>query len=330
MANLKRTDLFHALFDAFRSNTDAALYVGGGNPYRFLVNGTSLTAFVGNVHTAARGEPDEYRIQCPGNLPSTLNRAKMERGDNVFVLGYYSELDVFTAWNPVRFLERSTRTRRFSIYTRLSTVQQAHRRGFSRYVDADRQNILAFRSDLIGTYIENAAIFHRASMRALRNVAETYVPTRLQEQPGTRITVAKRRVTVTSTRLARSPQFRAAVLGAYDFKCAMCGIQLELVEAAHIVPHAHQKGFDEVENGVALCVLHHRSFDTGLLFIKEDCGIGVNAVRVGYLGKVGRGGGLSILRRGLRSSLTLPSDTRLHPTKENISLGNQLRGVSIS
>jgi putative restriction endonuclease len=66
----------------------------------------------------------------------------------------------------------------------------------------------------------------------------------------------------------RDPRFRAAVLQAYGYRCAICGYGLRLVhspvglEAAHIRWH-QCGGPDEITNGVAMCALHHKLFDLG-------------------------------------------------------------------
>ena len=41
----------------------------------------------------------------------------------------------------------------------------------------------------------------------------------------------------------------------------MCGIQLGLIDAAHIIPHSNEKGTDDLDNGISLCPLHHRAYD---------------------------------------------------------------------
>ena len=59
-------------------------------------------------------------------------------------------------------------------------------------------------------------------------------------------------------------------LRAYERRCAVCDFDVRLgedlidVEAAHIKWHA-AGGPDEVSNGLALCVLHHKTFDRGAL-----------------------------------------------------------------
>lgn len=74
---------------------------------------------------------------------------------------------------------------------------------------------------------------------------------------------------------SRDPDFRPDVLRAYSYQCAVCGFDLKLentslgLEAAHIQWHNHG-GPDEVNNGIALCVRHHKMFDKGALHISDS------------------------------------------------------------
>lgn len=73
----------------------------------------------------------------------------------------------------------------------------------------------------------------------------------------------------------RHPQFRRIVLLAYENRCAFCGFDGILrnspvaVDAAHVKMRSHS-GPDDIANGLALCVLHHRLFDRGALGLNED------------------------------------------------------------
>lgn len=68
----------------------------------------------------------------------------------------------------------------------------------------------------------------------------------------------------------RDPHFKPTVLLAYENRCSFCGFGSSLegkplgIDAAHVRMRARQ-GPDSIENGVALCVLHHRLFDRGAL-----------------------------------------------------------------
>ena len=321
MLNLNSRDLLYALLDACRRYTDDVLFINGSNPYRFLVNQNTVRVFIGNVHSAGRDDEDEYRIQCPGDLPRVL-RAGREEDDTVLVLGYYSDADVFCAWDPDRMLGRSGEVQRFSIYTRLSRIKEAQRQGISCYIDSTNQVIILFRSELIGLYIENPVLLHGVDQRDLAQIASAYQSTSTEE-----FLVDRRRIRVTRTQYERSPQFRSGVLGAYSHRCAMCGIQLGLIDAAHIVPHAHPQGDDSITNGVALCALHHRSFDAGLLFIDTDYSVNMNDAKVDYLHKIDQGAGIDSFRRSLNSVLLMPSNPEHHPAVCRLVLGNTLRGV---
>lgn len=84
----------------------------------------------------------------------------------------------------------------------------------------------------------------------------------------------------------RDPAFREAVLAAYGFTCAMCGFDGRLgrdpagIEAAHVRWHGHG-GPDRVDNGLALCSLHHTLFDLGVLGVTSDDRVRVSPRFVG-------------------------------------------------
>ena len=73
----------------------------------------------------------------------------------------------------------------------------------------------------------------------------------------------------------RDPKFRHNVLQAYEHRCAVCDFDVRMgaktlcIEAAHIKWHSHG-GPDEINNGIALCTLHHKLFDLGAFTLDED------------------------------------------------------------
>lgn len=77
------------------------------------------------------------------------------------------------------------------------------------------------------------------------------------------------------SKLVRSPDFRDRVLRAYEHRCAVCGFNVRLgdtlvaVEAAHIKWHCYGEP-DREENGIALCLLHHKLFDKGVFTLDES------------------------------------------------------------
>lgn len=81
----------------------------------------------------------------------------------------------------------------------------------------------------------------------------------------------------------RSGSWTAAVLTAWNRQCAFCGFDGQLgaatvgVEAAHIRWFTFE-GPDELDNGLALCSLHHKLFDRGALglTLEDDLRIAVS------------------------------------------------------
>lgn len=87
----------------------------------------------------------------------------------------------------------------------------------------------------------------------------------------------------------RDPAFRERVLSAYEYCCAVCGMDIRLgtipvgLEAAHI--KWHQAGGPDVEsNGLALCSLHHKLLDRGVFTITESAQIVVSEQAIGSSG----------------------------------------------
>ena len=88
--------------------------------------------------------------------------------------------------------------------------------------------------------------------------------------------VGPSRLTDTMSRQeVRDPRFRDVVLRAYESRCALCELDVKVdgkpigIEAAHIKWHC-ARGPAKVKNGMALCVLHHKFFDSGLFTVLCD------------------------------------------------------------
>jgi putative restriction endonuclease len=82
---------------------------------------------------------------------------------------------------------------------------------------------------------------------------------------------------------ARTVTFRRIVVEAYGHTCVLRGVRLiapegrTAVVAAHIVPRRVTHN-DDPGNGLALCGLHHWSFDQGLITVAADHVIKVSPV----------------------------------------------------
>ncbi|HEY0698135.1 MAG TPA: HNH endonuclease [Micromonospora sp.] len=79
----------------------------------------------------------------------------------------------------------------------------------------------------------------------------------------------------------RDPAWRSAVLRAWDRQCAFCGFDGQLGAASVGVDAAHVRWFafdgpDSPDNGLALCVLHHKLFDRGVLGLDDSLRVRVS------------------------------------------------------
>jgi len=94
------------------------------------------------------------------------------------------------------------------------------------------------------------------------------------------VPVSPTRTREMATRLSRCQRFRVDVMAAYDHRCAVCGASPRVserrfgVEAAHI-QWVTDAGPDDLRNGLALCVMHHRGLDRGAFTLDAE-----RAVRV--------------------------------------------------
>ncbi len=86
------------------------------------------------------------------------------------------------------------------------------------------------------------------------------------------VTQAERRYAESLTRQrVHQPLFRAQVIQAYGQSCAVCRLKyVSLLDAAHILPDGHPRGDPIVQNGLALCKIHHAAFDANLIGVRPD------------------------------------------------------------
>ena len=45
---------------------------------------------------------------------------------------------------------------------------------------------------------------------------------------------------------------------------------LDLVDAAHILPVGAPESIDDIRNGIAIAPTYHRAYDNGLIYLDED------------------------------------------------------------
>lgn len=73
----------------------------------------------------------------------------------------------------------------------------------------------------------------------------------------------------------RDGKFREKVLSAYNYRCAICGFNLQLYDKHIALEAAHIRWFEASgpnteNNGLALCSTHHKLLDSGVIGISDD------------------------------------------------------------
>jgi putative restriction endonuclease len=107
--------------------------------------------------------------------------------------------------------------------------------------------------------------------------------------------IARERQRLAVTRLSRDARFSPSVKEQFAHSCAVCRVQLGIVEAAHIIPAHESHGRDDVWNGVALCANHHRLFDARRFVILRDLVVRVDFEALAFLRESQRADGEEIL-----------------------------------
>lgn len=124
----------------------------------------------------------------------------------------------------------------------------------------------------------------------------------------------RRYVTAITLRRAHQESFRERVLAAYRSQCSVCRLRhRELLDAAHIIADSDPRGDPSVQNGLALCKLHHAAFDNHLFGVRPDYTIEVRpSILAEHDGPM--------LQHGLKeihgSVLELPRRGNLQPRKD--------------
>ncbi len=247
-------------------------------------------------------------------------------GFQTLLFGWYEDRRVIAAFDPERHRRPSAASP--SIQIAYETLVEAAARGLAVQKRGNEEIAIAFRPELLITYIENQQALHNFAgndhdidLLVLAGQGQEPAVEELKTVPKDRQVVISR-----VARRRRESSFRDRVLGAYSHACAMCHIQLELVEGAHIIPVGVPGSTDETSNGLALCPLHHEAYDDGLIGVRENYLIIVDEAEFQRLRQAGRGGEEQQFRAQLKPQIIVPSVRADRPRPDYLRRGLEIRG----
>ncbi len=269
----------------------------------------------------------EYRIQITDGGKS-LTQFVPEQDGKTLIIGWWPEAQVFAGFDYAHHTGPLGKSP--SIQVGEDALRKAATDGMAVHTRGNGEIVIAFRPEFMGTYVAQMEDLHKIGI----SEQEVALLGRIVSEPasvtdkeiGAQADPSHQRTMVNVRRAARAYRFSARVLVAYGHRCAFCGVQLRLLDAAHILPVAHPGSVDKTENGVAVCALHHRAYDNGLITFDHKSKIHVNEEAVAELKAQGLDGGLKQFTDGLRKQIVVPAKPADQPKAAIIRQANKHRG----
>jgi putative restriction endonuclease len=324
MAQLSKTQLLERILSALSEAGWSASPLEKNHP--FLIRAASpagdfveFRVFIWNcTHGGgSRRAKDEFRIQFTGKMPRRFP------GVPTALLGWHDGYEVFAAWDIRKHDQQTSKSP--SAQIKEDALSRAHAEAFATHTRDNDEVAVAFRPEFLIDYVLSSISIHSGG-QAKRDFALLDRVPDLTEADIAKVSNSERRWIIgTIARRYRASDFSRRVLAAYDHRCAVCGIQLRLVEAAHINPVTEKGSTDETSNGIALCKLHHAAYDSTLISIDETYKVEISVSKTQELKDLNRHGGLAIFRESLKPAILLPADRRDYPKSDYLRRGRTAR-----
>lgn len=279
------------------------------NPLEITVkyndNELNLRIFIWNItHGGKTRSKDEFRVQI--KIPKNYS---LDYND--IVLGWYRD-DVFVGYDTSKHLHSAWSS---SLQIKKSILEEAYKKGHKIYKNKHYETVIAFNPSYLGIYIENHKDIHNiieeenSLTKDMNNIANN----------------ERKIIYQTIKKKIRTADFRKKVLGAYSNKCCFCSLQLNITEAAHILPVSQEMSSDKVQNGICLCPNHHKAYDYGLLYINEEYQIITNEEYIEKLKYLKLDSGLKDFIKNTRNIISLPNNKEDYPNIKYIKIANKYR-----
>lgn len=329
-ARHRKFDLLDNIVQAINESGFNVLYVDDINNHPFLLKVYNenesylLRIYAWNLtHGGGSARPaNEYRIQITGTT-----RFEKKEGEKTLILGWWGQVGIFAGFDFNYHNGRLGASP--SIQIREENLRNALINGFSACDRGNGEIAIAFRPDFFGDYIRDLEELHKIGKNQTEvEVIEQIIAGSLEVNSSTVKELPEERQTIIATvsKKLREKSFAKRVLTAYGNQCAFSGMQLKLVDAAHILPVSEPTSTDETANGIALSALYHRAFDRGLVTLNDQYQIITHDQRIGQLRELGFDGGFDAFEELLRPVIIVPPAINDRPNVNFIREANKLRG----
>lgn len=270
-----------------------------------------LRVYVRNItHGGATRAEDEYRIQI------TDAQILVDDQHLTLLLGHHLGTRVFAAFDPLAHQDYGASPSVQIPYGDLTEASTAGVvRTFSRPRRGGDEPVVVFPEEFLADHVRARARLRTAGAdRTSTDETEAVLSGSLDNETNNEEVFGTReRALVQTSRFVRRRLFALRVLRAYERRCAFCGMNARLVDAAHIVP-VRREGVDSVRNGMALCPTHHRAFDEGMIHVNE--GYAITLDEMAFRGRRGTVHDRERLMAGVGAHIRLPDNPAERPLPE--------------
>lgn len=327
MAILSKPQLLEVVVQSIYDCGWQVLYLNQSHPFELKIfdgeESQKLKIIIYNLsHGGGRQRPsNEYRIQL--KVPNITQPI----GYRTLILGYWGDVDVFAGFDNSKHKIPGHSS---SAQIKDETLRKAKVNGFSAQDKGNGEIAIAFTPDFFVEYVKNYEQLHSFGESATEiEILEEIVASEdivINDETLNQVAQKRREAVVSIKKKKRDSSFTRRVLTAYSHKCAVCDLQLKLIDASHIVPVSEKYSTDETNNGIALCALHHRAYDKSLITFNEKYQIIHNKKRMQNLKDVGHDSGMNKFIRDLKPIINLPPDINDRPHINYVSRANEIRG----
>lgn len=208
----------------------------------------------------------------------------------------------------------------------MEALDSARENGLGFYESTTGKISVGVRPDYFLFYVFNAFELHREGEYIVNELQTIVEGHQLDEEEQQQLSEARHRVLRELRQYVRDASFHKDVCEAYGYRCAVTGTQLNLIDAAHILPVA-AGGPDEVSNGICLSPTMHRAFDSGLIYLDENHVMRLNQEKREEFEDRDIAGGFEQMEKQIGDQIHLPDDEEDWPDPKFIQQSNHHRQI---